>query len=79
MPYTTVTTPIPYGIRVLTAPITTYSYFASPNTTDAPYEPDGDPAFGGVPTNPAVAPLDQPMNTAILTSADVDWIKITLP
>ena len=75
----TTSTPGPYAVRILTAPSGTYSYFGSLNPTDSPYEPDGNPTFGGVPTNPSVASVGGSLNKAIVSLGDVDWLKITLP
>lgn len=68
-----------YGIRVLTSPSSTYTYFSSINSSDSPYEPDDTPISGGVPGNPASITLDSQGLNRYLTVGDVDWVKIVLP
>ncbi len=68
----------PYGIRILTAPSSSYSNIGS-NPTDVPYEPDDTPTSGGVPTNPAQITLGTALTRCIQAAGDVDWVKITLP
>lgn len=70
----------PYGIRVLTKTSSSYTYFTSVNTTDAPYEPDDAVnSTTGIPTNPAVVTLNSQGLNRYLTVGDVDWVKVVLP
>jgi len=68
-----------YGIRVLTAPSSTYANIGS-NPGDSPYENDNPANYGDVPVNaPPITVNDTNGLSRFMGSPDIDWVKITLP
>ncbi len=68
----------PPNIRILTAPSSSYPTL-TPSTDDSPWLPDGNPPYGAMRTNPAVATLGESLSKALVSSTDVDWTKIAFP